>query len=88
MSFQRFNTTLSRLLTTTAFKVKWSCYNTNSQNPHFFSNFGNNRSCTSTCTTTHTSGYKHHVSPFKVLTNNFTAFFCCYLAYFRVSTCT
>src|SRR5690606_22810590 len=88
MLLKRFNAFLSRLETAFAFKVKWRGHDTNGQDTHFFRNFSHDWRCTGTGTTAHTRSNKDHIGPFKLLADQFTAFFCCGLADLRICTCT
>ncbi|MPM34235.1 hypothetical protein SDC9_80817 [bioreactor metagenome] len=59
-----------------SFENERNGYNTYGQYIHFFSNTGNNRSSTCSCSATHTGGYEHHLgSVVQQIFNFFNAFF-------------
>ena len=68
------------------FKTERFCYNANGQDSHFLSCCCNNRSCTCTGTTTHSTGNKYHVSAFDQLFYFFYALFSGLLTNFRLCT--
>ena len=78
----------SVLSTFASFKTKRTCYNTNCKSTKIFSDTCNNRGCTCTRSTTHTSSDEDHISTCKSFSQYFFAFFSGFTTNLRLTSCT